>query len=99
MRKSVAKPRLKGSNTNSVHMQEDLKNTPTEELLKKEKALKWILGVMTGFAIVIYVAAIFLTVKGGRNVTTLIICGLAITILLPMQRKNIKAIREEINRR
>ncbi len=99
MQKNVVKPRLKGFKTNKINMQEDLKNTSTEDLLKKEKSLKGILGVMTGFAIVICAAAIFLSVKGGKNVTTLVICGLAIMIPIPMQIKNIKAIREEINRR
>lgn len=80
-------------------MQEDLKNIPTEELVKKEKSLKFVTAMMLGFAIAIYGGAIFLTIQGGKNVTTIIICGLVITILLPMQYKNLKALREEINRR
>jgi uncharacterized membrane protein YgaE (UPF0421/DUF939 family) len=80
-------------------MQEDLKNTPTEELLKKEKTLKLIAAMMVGFVITIFGGAIFFALKGGKGATTLIICGLAIAIILPMQFKNLKALREEINRR
>lgn len=80
-------------------MDNNLQNLPTEELLKKEKSLKFITGILTGFAIVLYSVAIFLTIKGGAKVTTLIICALAISAFLPMQYKSIKSIREEINRR
>jgi|GEM_PF-3707023 len=80
-------------------MDNNLQNFPTEELLKKEKSLKLITGILTGFAIVLYAAAISLTIKGGIKVTTLIICALAISAFLPMQYKSIKALRAEINRR
>jgi len=80
-------------------MQEDLKNTSTEELLKKEKSLKFIVAMMIGFAITIFGGAIFFAIKGGKSATTLLICGLVIAIILPMQFKNLKALREEINRR
>lgn len=80
-------------------MNNNLQNLPTDELLKKEKSLKFITGILTGLAIALYVAAIFLTIKGGTKVTTLIVCALAISAFLPTQYKNIKSIREEIGRR
>jgi len=80
-------------------MDNNLQNLPKEELLKKEKSLKFVTGLLMGFAIVIYAVAIFLTIRGGAKVTALIICGLAISALLPMQYKNIKSIREEISQR
>lgn len=80
-------------------MQQDLKNTPTEELLKKEKTLKTLTGILTGFAVVYLLIALYFLLKGGKNTTTLFICLLPIVILLPMQYKNLKSLREEINRR
>ncbi len=80
-------------------MDNNLQNLPTEELLKKEKSLKFVTGLLMGFAIVLYAVAIFYTIKGGVGVAPLIICGLALSALLPMRYKEIKSIREEINRR
>ncbi len=80
-------------------MKQDLQSLPLEELLKKEKTLKFITGILTGFAIVLYGVAIFFTIKGGMKVTTLMVCALAISALLPKQYQSIKSLRAEINRR
>jgi hypothetical protein len=78
--------------------QEELQNISTEELIKKEKQLKGIVGFFIGILIVGIAAGIYLSIVKKKFATSLVaIFGLL--VFIPMNIANIKAIRKEINMR
>ncbi len=79
-------------------MKEDLKRLSIEELKKKEKQLKVITAFFIGILIVGLAASLYLTVTE-KKFTGGLVAVLALAAILPMNFKNIKILRDEINSR
>jgi hypothetical protein len=79
-------------------MKEDLKKLSTEELEKKEKQLKGITAFFIGTLIVGLAASLYLAITE-KKFTGGLVAVLALAAILPMNFKNIKILRDEINLR
>jgi len=79
-------------------MKEDLKKLATEELEKKEKQLKGLTAFFIGILIVGLAASLYLAVTE-KKFTGGLVAVLALAAILPMNFKNIKILRDEINLR
>jgi hypothetical protein len=79
-------------------MKEDLKKLSTEELEKKEKQLKGITAFFIGILIVGLAASLYLAITE-KKFTGGLVAVLALVAILPMNFKNIKILRDEINLR
>jgi len=79
-------------------MIDDIKKLPIGELQKKEKQLKGITGLYIGIMIVGLAAFLYLGITEKRFPGGLVVV-LAMTAILPVNFKNIKLLREEINSR
>jgi hypothetical protein len=79
-------------------MKEDLKRLSIEELQKKEKQLKGITAFFIGILIVGLAASLYLAITE-KKFTGGLVAVLALAAILPMNIKNIKILRQEINSR
>lgn len=76
----------------------ELKDLPTEELLKKEKSLKTIVGMFIGILLILLVASIYLAITDGKFNASIVVALALITVLMA-NIGNLKNIRKEINSR
>lgn len=76
---------------------EDLEKISTEELLKRQKTIKVISGVMVGLLLVLLVAAIS-TSKEPARATPLIVIVLALSAVLLPNYTNLQVIKSELKR-
>jgi Mg2+/citrate symporter len=79
-------------------MNDDYKKLSIDELQKKEKQLKGITGFLIGIMIVGLSASIYLGITEKRFPGGLVVV-LGMAAMLPINFKNIKNLREEINSR
>jgi hypothetical protein len=79
-------------------MKEDLKKLSIEELRKKEKQLKGLVGFFIGIGIVGFGAFLYL-IFTTRKFNAGIVALLALVPVVSMQIKSIKTIRDEISSR
>ena len=76
----------------------NLEELNTEELLKQEKALKFITGLLIGMIIVLFALIISKSIKD-KKFDPLIASPIALSAIIPLNLKKIKDIRSEINKR
>jgi hypothetical protein len=76
----------------------ELKQLSTEELIKKEKQLKTIIGLFTGFLIVGMAAAIYLSITKKKMSAGVVACFGLLAVLMG-SRSQLKKLRAEIKLR
>ena len=77
---------------------DDLSKLTEEQLVKREKTLRFTVGLLMGILIVLLIVAIFISVRD-KSFNPALITPVALAAILPISFKKIKEIREELERR
>jgi len=77
---------------------EKWKKLSTEELIKKEKTLTFTNGVTIGIVFFLFVTTIYSSIQN-KKFDPLLVVAIACAAIIPINFKNIKAMKEEISRR
>ena len=76
----------------------DYSKWSTAQLEKQHKTLKFATGLLAGLLIVLLLATIYISYRD-KQLNPLLITPIALSVIIPLNFKRLKDIREEIERR
>ena len=77
---------------------DDLTTLTEAQLVKREKTLKFTVGILAGLLIVLLVVAAYISIRD-RTFNPALITPVALSAIIPISMKKIKDIRAELARR